>query len=151
MTTLYMNREYSTMRLAFNRSDREHLDLKKDYERLYEAYYSYDKKIAGILRTNQNVFWSKDSTTYLIVNDTNVFFSFYKKPRMDEEMHLWTTNPSGERIDLGKINELKPHQFLSFSRTSDQHEIFISPADHHQPDSANSDQQDPALWLFEIP
>jgi len=151
MTILYMNREYNVMRLAYSRADREYLELKNDYEKLYDAYYSYNKKIAGILHTNHNVYWSKDSTTYLIVNDTNVFFSFYKKPRMDKEMHLWVTNPSGEPMDLGKINELKPHQFLSFKRKKEQHQIFIAPTAYPQPDSANADKPDPALWLFELP
>lgn len=107
------------MQMMYNRVDAENIVLKKDYEKLYDAYYSYDKKILKILEVNENVFWAKDSSAYVIVNDSNIFFSFYKKPKMEGGEYLWfsdskviDSNHSGKYYKIGVVDTLKPHQFF---------------------------------------
>jgi hypothetical protein len=111
MMTFYMNGKARNLEIQVNRMDREHEDLKRDYENLYGAYYSYDKKILKILDGNPNVFWAKDSSAYVVKNENEFLFSFYKKPRMMEEFFLYQFGPVDYYNVLCRIDTLKPHQY----------------------------------------
>ena len=115
-----------------------HEDLKKDYEKLYKAYYSYDKKILKLLEGNPNVIWAEDSSGYVM----NKCFSFYKKPRMQNPYFLWlyyrekvTTHMGIQLVTSnfhmqGRIDTLRPHQIFCFDAKlgSDYDAIIIAPS-----------------------
>jgi hypothetical protein len=128
MMTFYLNGSNRNFQVQINRMDREHEDLKKDYEKLYAAYYSYDKKVLEILKFSDKVFWTEDSSFYVLydINKEIAFFAFYKKPRMQKEFFLWpevVVKGTGE-IDRDssraiyfekirpRVDTLKPHQFI---------------------------------------
>jgi hypothetical protein len=118
MMTIYMEREYRSVQMVNSRNESDLYVLKKDYDKLYAAYYSYDKKILKILEGNKNVFWAKDSSTYVVKNENEFLFSFYKKPKMNGE-YLWFSNSlvidpnhTGRYKCLGAVDTLKPHQFI---------------------------------------
>lgn len=124
--SIYMQREYNIMRISFNRADRDYAMLKKDYEKLYEAYYSYDKKILKILEGSKNVFWAEDSSAYVVKTNNTYVFSFYKKPRMQNaEYDLWIESPASAYGYIARVNELKPHEFIFCEIRDDVKSMFV--------------------------
>jgi hypothetical protein len=124
MMTFYLNSSNRNLLIQLNRMDREKGEYQRDYEKLYNAYYSYDQKILKILESNQNVFWAKDSSGYVVKGKNEFLFSFYKKPRMNSEFFLYQFG-SVDRYwgDPLRIDSLKPHQFASVQW------LFQSPED----------------------
>ena len=121
MMTIYMQMQNNKLRITNNRVEGDYEILKQDYEKLYAAYYSYDKKILEILKFSEKVYWAKDSSAFVVGN----CFSFYKKPRMEKEYYLWGEVyklQSGsflmvEYFNLGRVDSLKPHQFINIQKT----------------------------------
>lgn len=120
MISIYLQRQFNNLQVAFNRVDREYIMLQADYKNLYEAYYSYDKKILKILEGNPHVLWAQDSSAYVVKIKDSFIFCFYKKPKMEVEMNLWietevafsglpyqTINES-----YGRVDNLKPHEWV---------------------------------------
>jgi hypothetical protein len=115
------------MRISYNRADRDYAMLKQDYEKLYTAYYSYDKKVLKILEGNQHVFWAEDSSAYVIKNNDGFLFSFYKKPRMDREYFLWLQKSATfDYLYCGQVDTLKPHQFITMKYKGDFSKAIVS-------------------------
>jgi hypothetical protein len=109
--------------------------LQADYQLLYDSYYLYEKKVLAILNSSKNVYWASDSSAYMVINDSNFIFSFYKKPRMDKDLILWLSdapnvnaNHTGKYQNLGKINALKSHQFLIGKLEGWEQALMIAPA-----------------------
>jgi hypothetical protein len=130
MMTIYVQRSYNNMRISYNRADRDYAMLKADYEKLYAAYYSYDKKIVKILEGNEHVFWAADSSAYVIKNNDEFLFSFYKKPKILDTGFLWFSDNHLIEADykdkyrnLGRVDSLKPNQY--FSGTLEGWEKFV--------------------------
>jgi hypothetical protein len=130
--TFYLNGSNRNFQVQINRMDREHEDLKKDYEKLYAAYYSYDKKIAAILKFSDHIFWDKDSAGYLINNKEQYLFAFYKKPRMVNPCYAfwyqeqWPTDhyPAISYNNLGRMDTLKPHEFILLGQPPNDAKAF---------------------------
>lgn len=138
MMTFYLNGKHHNLEIQVNRMDREHEDLKKDYEKLYKAYYSYDKKVLKLLEGNPNVFWARDSSAYMMRLRDGYFFSFYKKPRMENKCFLWWIK--WEHAENGssyfsytqslRVDSLKPHQFQFIRGDFDEmHSIMVAKED----------------------
>lgn len=135
MMSIYLQRQYFNMRIAYNRADREYIMLQSDYKLLYDSYYLYEKKVLAILNSSKNVYWASDSSAYLVMNDSNFIFSFYKKPRMDNDPILWLSdspavdeNYTGKYQSLGKIQPLKSHQFINGKLEGWEQAIIVAPA-----------------------
>lgn len=135
MMSIYLQRQYVNMRIAYNRADREYIMLQADYQLLYDSYYLYEKKVVAILNSSKNVYWASDSSAYMLLNDSNFIFSFYKKPRMDNDPILWLSdsptvdeNHTGKYQNLGKIQPLKSHQFFKGKLEGWEQAIIVAPA-----------------------
>jgi hypothetical protein len=145
MMTFYMNGKARNLEIQVNRMDREHEDLKRDYENLYGAYYSYDKKILKILEYSDKVWWTEDSSFYALydVEKEIALFAFYKKPRMEKEYLLWPevmdkgtgemSKDSSRSLYFEKIqprvDTLKPHQFIMIGPPLKMVRLNIVPKD----------------------
>ena len=151
MMTIYMQMQNNKLRVTNNRVEGDYATLKKDYEKLYAAYYSYDKKILEILKFSDKVYWAKDSSAYVIGN----CFSFYKKPRMEKEYYLWVykvdkvyecrSGYSNYQLE-GRVDTLRPHQFFSNIHPYDRaNSCLIAPIS-----KSNSDLPDTNLVITSI-
>ncbi len=136
MMTFFLNGSNKNLLIQLNRADREKAQLSEDYEKLYAAYYSYDKKVEKLLETHPNVFWAQDSSAYVVKNGDSFLFSFYKKPRMYGEQYLFlrhkvslpTATTWWDMDDnVGRVDTLKSHQFIFFS-SSIPELVFVSGA-----------------------
>jgi len=151
MMTFFLNGSNKNLLIQLNRADREKAQLNADYEKLYTAYYSYDKKVLKLLENNPNVFWAQDSSAYVVKN----CFSFYKKPRMDKPHYLWLYYKEKVNIQAGitlttsnyhlqdRIDSLKSHQFFCFDRElgNNFESIFIAPlsaTESNEPDTSKT-------------
>lgn len=130
--------------------DREHEDLRKDYEKLYTAYYSYDKKVLKILEASNNVTWAEDSSSYIVVNKDLLVFGFYKKPRMQKEHHIWMENKEGASTELGTVENLKPHEFIFIVLKGGEKRIFVAPCVEIMPDSVHSYAIGSEMIVFDL-
>lgn len=128
------------MRIAYNIKDRELITLKEDYEKLYGAYYSYEKKILKLLEGNENVFWSEDSGAYIVNRKEDFLFAFYKKPRMEGEYFLWPFVLDSFELEGGysyshsalndycfRVDTLKPHQFILLDKLENMNWVTLAP------------------------
>lgn len=137
MMTFFLNGSNKNLLIQLNRMDREKAQLNADYEKLYAAYYSYDKKVLKLLESNPSVFWAEDSSGYVVKN----CFSFYKKPRMESSYFLWLYYKNKVNKPLGintvpsnfqkqdKVDSLKSHQLFCFRPEEgvDYDAILIAP------------------------
>jgi len=128
-----MQRQYNNMCVSFNRADGDYSVLKRDYDKLYDAYYSYEKKILKVLEGNENVFWSEDSSAYVVKNEKGFLFSFYKKPRIHLQSYcLFIETNSSDRDPLYKyryvssVDSLRPHQYIICKIKGDEQSFMIA-------------------------
>lgn len=155
MMTIYTQREYYFMQMMYTRVEAENIVLKKDYEKLYDAYYSYDKKILKSLEANEHVFWARDSSAYVVKNENEFLFSFYKKPKMEHEMNLWISTEiaikglSFQTIyeNFGRVDTLKPHQFILVSYVPMPYEFFIATSEKNKNDVLLPKEGEKISWI----
>lgn len=149
MITIYMQRENNKLRITNNRVDGDYEMLKKDYEQLYAAYYSYDKKILEILRFSDKVYWAEDSSAYVIKSESKFLFAFYKKPKMEEKYFLlWSSDELNSKnyIELARADTLKPHQFISKEFTGKEKFFIVA----QKSNSSMEDEETPAKSISTI-
>lgn len=135
MMTIYTQREYNYVQMVNMRTESDMVVLKQDYEKLYDAYYSYNKKVLKILEGNDNVYWSKDSSSYIVYTHRKYLFGFNKKPSLQNSEHLWAKYeislaglPFQTMVDdLGQVDTLKPHQFIMIHQMGMPVEFFLTP------------------------
>lgn len=134
MFTIYKHTQYNNMRIAYNIKDRESITLKEDYEKLYKAYYEYDKKVLEILKFSDKVYWAEDSSGYVIKDGKNLFFSFFKKGQIEIGSSVWLSsqkevdsNHTGKYFDFGPSDSLKSHQFRFKVLEGWERAIIVSP------------------------
>ncbi len=150
MMSFYMVWQFNHMQIAYNRVNREQTMLKSDYtrlvddyEKLYRAYYSYDKKILKLLEGRKDVFWAKDSSAYVVRSNGVFLFSFYKKPKMPQTHYLWSSDGEdeyklyGKYEDHGAIDTLKPHQIFT-GKSSGKEKLFLVAEIHSENASRNN-------------
>lgn len=134
MMTIYVQMENNKIRIMNNRADRELEMLKKDYEKLYKAYYEYSLKEKKILSMVDSVFWADDSSAYIIKTNQTGLFTFFKKPKIVAmgEHHLWLSD-NGKftghiplYTDFGRVDTLKPHQFIRIPLESWEGSLFVA-------------------------
>ena len=130
MMSIYLQRQSENLLIQCNRMDRELAMMRKDYEKLYSAYYSYEKKILKILEGNEQVYWDADSAAYAVKTRRGFIFSFYKKPKMYEECYVWWFRQKSTKsgyvlpvyIKAERVDTLKPHQCIVLQPT--EHEMM---------------------------
>jgi hypothetical protein len=141
MMTIYVQSEYGNMRIAYTRVNEDYASMKVDYEKLYTAYYDYDKKVKYLLVNHgENVNWADDSSAYFIKKFGFFTFAFLSKPKMEDEYHLWvhhtkpaslahdTTLINSYSWDGGRVDTLKPHQFITRLILLPPDRVFVAPS-----------------------
>ncbi len=156
--TFLLNGRYRNLQIQINRMDREHMDLKKDYEKLYSAYYSYDKKVLKLLESNPNVYWAEDSSAYMVESKSDFLFAFKNKPNISGEYFLWILQMDSIEVDDGysysqyvidnaRIDTLKPHQLMSIDYVDNFMGVIVAPKSSH----ADIPDQDKLILEINIP